>query len=80
MSEIVSAAEAPLMARMTGSLSWSTLSTVPTTEMSCLKPSGKSGRRGRSVRRLARMALSVGRPSRRMKPPGILPAAYIFSS
>ena len=43
-------------------------------------PLGKSGRSGRSVRRAARIAFSVGRPSRLMNPPGILPAAYIFSS
>ncbi len=34
----------------------------------------------RSVSRAARMALSVGRPSRLMMPPGILHAAYIRSS
>ena len=41
---------------------------------------GNSGRMGRSVRRAARMAASDGRASRLMKPPGILPAAYIRSS
>src|SRR5512141_2333704 len=35
---------------------------------------------GRSVRRAARMAASDGRDSRLMKPPGILPAAYMRSS
>ena len=35
---------------------------------------------GRSVRRAARIAASDGRDSRLMKPPGILPAAYIRSS
>ena len=75
MSEIVSADEAPLIARMVGSFSWSTLSTVATTWISFRKPSGKSGRTGRSINRLERIAISLGRPSRRMKPPGILPAA-----
>ena len=44
------------------------------------KPSWKVGRRGRSIRRHVRMAVSDGRPSRRKKEPGILPAAYIRSS
>jgi hypothetical protein len=35
---------------------------------------------GRSVSRAARMAASDGRDSRLMKPPGILPAAYMRSS
>ncbi len=35
---------------------------------------------GRSVRRAARVAASEARASRLMKPPGILPAAYIRSS
>jgi len=43
-------------------------------------PSGKSGRRGRSVKRLVSTASVVGLPSRRKKPPGMRPAAYIFSS
>ena len=80
MSEIVSAVEAPLMLRMVGSLSWSTESTVEMTCTSSRKPSGKSGRSGRSVSREARIAVSLGLPSRRMNAPGILPAAYSFSS
>ena len=39
-----------------------------------------SGRSGRSMMRQARMASELGRPSRRKNEPGILPAAYIFSS
>src|SRR5439155_18255493 len=35
---------------------------------------------GRSTSRAVRMAVSEGRPSRRKKPPGILPAAYMRSS
>src|SRR5699024_2474765 len=35
---------------------------------------------GRSMRRLVNVASSLGRPSRLLKPPGILPAAYSFSS
>src|SRR5690606_4037840 len=40
----------------------------------------KDGRSGRSMSRQARMAASVGRPSRRKKLPGMRPAAYIRSS
>src|SRR5438132_118171 len=69
------AVEAPLMLRIVGSFSWSTDRTVETTCMSRRKPSGKSGRSGRSVSLEARMAVSLGRPSRRMNAPGILPAA-----
>src|SRR5215217_7830688 len=43
-------------------------------------PFGKRGLKGRSVRRAVRMALSLGLPSRFMKPPGILPAEAILSS
>ena len=42
-------------------------------------PFGNSGRSGRSIRRLVRTSFSVGRPSRLKKPPGILPAAKVFS-
>src|SRR5712691_6799139 len=80
MSEITSAVDAPLMLRIVGSFSWSTESTVETTWTSSRNPSGNSGRRGRSVRRDARIAASLGRPSRRMNAPGILPAAYSLSS
>ena len=41
--------------------------------------SGKSGRIGRSISREVRISLVVGRPSRLMKPPGNLPAEYVFS-
>src|SRR5215207_5021467 len=43
-------------------------------------PFGKRGLKGRSVRRAVRLALSLGLPSRFMKPPGILPAEAILSS
>ncbi|OLC16021.1 MAG: hypothetical protein AUH32_02175 [Actinobacteria bacterium 13_1_40CM_66_12] len=68
------------MLRIVGSFSWSTDSTVETTCTSRRNPSGNSGRSGRSVSRDAMMAASLGRPSRRMNAPGILPAAYSFSS
>ncbi len=80
MPESIRAAEAPLIATMSGWLARSTVMTVATTCTSLRNPSGKHGRRGRSMRRAVRIARSVGRPSRRKKPPGILPAAYIRSS
>ena len=45
-----------------------------------MKPLGNSGLMGRSMRRAVRIAFSLGRDSRLMKPPGILPAAYMRSS
>jgi len=46
---------------------------------SFLKPSGNIGRMDRSMRRIVRISLVVGRPSRLKKPPGILPADSVFS-
>ena len=51
-----------------------------TTWTSSRNPSLKVGRSGRSIRRQVRIAVSEGRPSRRKKLPGILPAAYMRSS
>ena len=79
-SEITIAVEAPLMLRIVGSFSWSADRTVETTWMSSRNPSGNSGRSGRSVSLEARIAVSVGLPSRRMNEPGTLPTAYSFSS
>ena len=79
MPEIVSAAEAPTSATMSGSFSRSWLSTVQTTCVSLRKPGTKSGRIGRSISREASVSFSDGRPSRLKKPPGILPAAKVFS-
>ena len=45
-----------------------------------VKPSGNSGRIGRSIRREVSVSFSVGRPSRLKKPPGMRPAAYVFST
>ncbi len=80
ISLIVSAADAAIVPRTSGLFSWSVEKTVMTHWTSSLYPSGNNGRIGRSVRRAARMAASDGRASRLMKPPGILPAAYIRSS
>ena len=79
MPEMVSAAEAPIRATTSGSFSRSWLSTVQTTWVSLRKPAAKSGRIGRSIRREVSTSFSVGRPSRLKKPPGILPAAKVFS-
>ena len=78
--EIVSAAEAPLMARVSWLCSPSIESTVPMICTSLRKPFGQSGRIGRSTMRAFSVAFSEALPSRLKKPPGILPAAYIFSS
>ena len=78
--ESISAADAPLMQRMSWAVTRSALRTVQITCTSLRKPFGQSGRIGRSIIRAVRMARSVGRPSRLKKPPGILPAAYIRSS
>ena len=56
-------------------VSKSTDSVVATMWTSFMKPLGNSGRIGRSIWRAARIAFSLGRDSRLMKPPGILPAA-----
>ena len=78
--EISRAAEAPLIASTSCELTMSTESTVAITWISFRKPFGKSGRIGRSIIRAFRVAFSEALPSRLKKPPGILPAAYIFSS
>ncbi len=79
MPEMVSAALAPIIATMSGSFCWSCASTVQITWVSFLKPAGNNGRIGRSISREVRVSFSAGRPSRLKKPPGILPAAKVFS-
>ena len=78
--EIASAAEAPLMQRMSCGVTMSAERTVQMTCTSLRKPFGQSGRIGRSIMRAVRVARSDALPSRLKKPPGILPAAYIRSS
>ena len=53
----------------------STENVVATMWTSFMNPFGNSGRMGLSICRAARMAFSLGRDSRLIKPPGILPAA-----
>ena len=78
--DTASAADAPTSAGMSGSISGSSESTRAITCTSLRKPSGNNGRNGRSMRRDVSVSFSVGRPSRLKKPPGILPAAYVFST
>ena len=73
ISEMASAAEVPIRAAISGEQSWSTLMTVAMMETSLRKSEGKSGRMGRSMTRLVRMPFSPGRPSRRLKEPGMRP-------
>ena len=73
-------ADAAFSAIMSYESSGLTASTVSTTCTSLRSVCGNSGRSGRSMMRHARMASVLGRPSRRKNEPGILPAAYIFSS
>ena len=80
MSEIIMAADAALMARMSNGFSASAESEYMMICTSLRMPSGKSGRKGRSVRRATNMASVEGRPSRRKNEPGILPPAYMRSS
>ena len=74
------AQEAPIMAVISGALSCSTDNTVATIWTSFLKPSANNGRIGLSIKRLAKIEDSLGRPSRFINPPGILPTEYNFSS
>ena len=78
--EIMSAADAPLMQRMSCGVTRSAERVVQMTCTSLRKPFGQSGRIGRSIMRAVSVARSVARPSRLKNPPGIFPAAYIFSS
>ena len=80
MSEMARAAEVPMRAAISGEQSRSTLMTVAIMATSLRKSPGNRGRMGRSMTRLVRMPFSPGRPSRRMKEPGMRPTAYIFSS
>ena len=79
-SEIISAADAPFMARMSYGWTWSTDSVRLTSCVSRRQPFGNSGRSGRSIMRAISVAFSPARPSRLKNEPGILPAAYMRSS
>jgi hypothetical protein len=79
-SETASAAEAPIKAGMSGWVMPSAASTVARIWVSSRKPSAKSGRMERSMKRETMISRSASRPSRLKKPPGILPAAEVFST
>ena len=80
ISEMARANEEPNIAAIAGEQSCSTLITKFVTWTSLRNPSANIGRIGRSIKRAVKVASVLGRPSRLMKPPGILPTAYIFSS
>ena len=81
MSEIQSAKLAPNIAAISALDSPDQrLNTVFTTCTSFRNPSANKGRIGRSIIRAVKVACSLGLPSRRKKPPGILPTEYSFSS
>ena len=75
MSDSVSAHDAPLMPRTSGSLLLSADSTNAMIWVSHLNPSANMGRTGRSIWRLVSTSRSLMRPSRLMKPPGKRPPA-----
>ena len=75
ISETARAAEAPVRARTSESLSVSAEMTKATTCDSRCQPAGKSGRIGRSIRRLVSTSFSGGLPSRLKNPPGMRPEA-----
>ena len=75
MPDTASAADAPSIAGMSGSISLFKDITVAITCTSFVKPVGTKGRKGRSISREVKVSFSVGRPSRLKKPPGILPPA-----
>ncbi len=76
---MASAAEVPIIEMISVGMSGLADMTVITTCTSFLNPSGNNGRIGRSIKRAVSVSPSEGRPSRLKKPPGILPAAYVFS-
>ena len=80
ISDIDNAADVPIFAQTSGLLSKSTDNTVFTTHTSFLKSCGNNGLIGLSIALDTSTALSAGFPSLLLKLPGILPAAYNFSS
>ena len=74
-SEMLTAAEAPIMAVISGEQSRSTDRTSQAMTTSLRRSEGKRGRIGRSIRREASTACRLGLPSRRMKLPGMRPTA-----
>jgi hypothetical protein len=79
ISDNASAADAPVMASTSESLSESADSTRAITWVSWRQPDGNSGRSGRSMTRLVSTSFSLGLPSRLKKPPGMRPDAAVYS-
>ena len=71
--EIVNAADAPIIAAMSGFCFLSDDITVQNICISFVKLSGNIGLIGRSINLDVNVSLSVGRASLLKKPPGILP-------
>jgi hypothetical protein len=69
-----------MKAGMSGWVTPSAANTVAMTWVSSRKPSENSGRMDRSMKRQTRISRSASLPSRLKKPPGILPAADVFST
>ncbi len=80
ISDIESAKDVPIIAHTSGELSISTDNTVAVTTTSFLKSFGNNGLIGLSMALDTNIALSAAFPSLLVNPPGIFPAAYIFSS
>ena len=74
-SDRCSAQEAPVIASTSAAFSLSNDTTLAMIWVSLRQPLGNSGRDGRSIKRATSTSDSAGRPSRRKKLPGILPAA-----
>ena len=79
MSEISKAADAPTAARVSGSIAGSAENTFAIICVSYDQPFGIKGLIGLSISLAESTSLSVGRPSLFRNPPGILPAAAVFS-
>ena len=80
ISDMDKAIDEPSIPTISGEQSGSTHMTVATTCTSLKKALGKSGLIGLSMSLEFKIAFSDGLPSLFIKPPGIFPAAYIFSS
>ena len=79
ISEITKAADAPTAASVSASISGSDEYTEATIWVSFCQPFGKRGLAGRSINRADSTSFSLGLPSLLKNPPGILPAAAVFS-
>ena len=77
--EIDKAADTPSIAIISGSTLLFAETTLIMTCTSFIKPSGNRGLIGLSISLEVNVSFSLGRPSLFRKPPGILPAEYVFS-